>query len=116
MLADDDLNYVQKEALLQSATSDLGNEIITFKEATKTATDLLNKDGFFPEELMTILKKDNVVGSIQRSLLSLEVVKFSSAMKVFSLMDLFLSDVSSEIKVSKKEVKDRFDALMERGE
>lgn len=110
------MNYVQKEHLLQRAVSSLTDTIIELKEETAKIQEQLNKDGFFPGELIGILKKDNAVGSIQRSLLSLEVVKFTSAMKVFSLMDVFLSDLSSLLGPRKHQLKERFDALIARGE
>lgn len=116
LMQDEDLNYVQKEALFQSAATRLTDDIIQMKEETAKMQEQLNRDGFFPEELVEILKKDNAVGSIQRSLLSLEVVKFTSAMKVFSLMDVFLSDLSSLLGPRKQQLKERFDALIERGE
>lgn len=116
LIVDSDLNYVQKEAKLQEAASKLTDDIIQMKEETIKMQEQLNRDGFFPEELVDILKKDNAVGSIQRSLLSLEVVKFTSAMRVFSLMDVFLSDLSSLLGPRKQQLRERFDSLIARGE
>lgn len=116
LLQDERLTYVQKEQLLQEATSALMHNTVKVLEETKSMQEQLNRDGFFPEELVEILKKDNAVGSIQRSLLSLEIVKFTSAMKVFSLMDVFLSDLSSLLGPRKQELQERFNALIARGE
>ena len=110
------LNYPQKKDLLQYAATDFWQKTIELKQEIKTITDQLNKDGFFPEELVTILKQNNSVSSIQRSLLSLEVVKFSSAMKVFSLMDVFLTSLSNELAMPKSEIKQRLNDLLARGE
>ena len=110
------LNYPQKKDLIQSSSSDFGQKTIELKKEIKTITDQLNKDGFFPEELVTILKENNSVSSIQRSLLSLEVVKFSSAMKVFSLMDVFLTSLSNELSMPKSEIKQKLNDLLARGE
>lgn len=110
------LNYPQKKDLLQSSSSNFWQKTIELKKEIKTITDQLNKDGFFPEELVTILKENNSVSSIQRSLLSLEVVKFSSAMKVFSLMDVFLTSLSNELNMPKSEIKQRLNDLLARGE
>jgi hypothetical protein len=88
---------VQKKDILQTKLSALGEQIIALKTQTKAFQESMNKDGFFPQELVDILKADNAVGSIQRSLLSLEVVKFSSAMKVFSLMDVFVSSLAENL-------------------
>ena len=110
------LNYPQKKDLIQSSSSDFGQKTIELKKEIKTITDQLNKDGFFPEELVTILKENNTVSSIQRSLLSLEIVKFSSAMKVFSLMDVFLTSLSNELSMPKSEIKQKLNDLLARGE
>lgn len=110
------INYPQKKDLLQTATADFGQKTVGLKQEIKDLTDQLNKDGFFPEELVSILKENNSVSSIQRSLLSLEIVKFSSAMKVFSLMEVFLTSLSSELAMPKTEIKQRFADLLLRGE
>lgn len=116
LISADGINYPQKKDILQSKTSDFGQKTIAVKKDIKTITDQINKDGFFPEELVAILKENNSVSSIQRSLLSLEIVKFSSAMKVFSLMDVFLTSLSTELALPKTEIKQRFADLLQRGE
>lgn len=116
VLKDNRLNYVQKKAILENSLSQLGNEIITLKTDIKNLTEELNKDWFFPQELVGILNENNAVGSIQRSLLSLEVVKFSSAMKVFSLMDVFVSSLSDTLGYTKSDIREKLDNLIERWE
>jgi hypothetical protein len=74
----------------------------------------MNKDGFFPQELVDILDTDNAVNSIQRSLNSLEVVKFSSAIRVFSLMDDIVKDIANKFNYTKSDVKRRLEDFMER--
>ena len=110
------LNYVQKRDILQSVANKIGTSILDLKWKIQQDTNALNKDWFFPEELVWILKQDNAVGSIQRSLLSLEVVKFSSAIKVFSLMDTFLSSMVSDFGYQQSEIKKILNELIERGE
>lgn len=90
--------------------------MVQLKKDIKTIKETLTKDGFFPPELVGILKSDNAVGSIQRSLLSLEVVKFSSAMKVFSLMDVFVSSLADNLGYTKSDIRMKLNELMERGE
>lgn len=116
VLRDNQLNFVQKKDLLQTSLQKLGEDIISLRTETKTLRENMNKDGFFPQELVDILKKENAVGSIQRSLLSLEVVKFSSAMKVFSLMDVFVSSLADNLGYTKSDIKGMLNELMERGE
>ena len=116
IIKDLSLNYVQKRDILQSVANKIGTSILNLKWKIQQDTNALNKDWFFPEELVWILKQDNAVGSIQRSLLSLEVVKFSSAIKVFSLMDTFLSSMVSDFGYQQSEIKKILNELIERGE
>ena len=116
VLNDGKLNFVQKKDLLQKSLTPLGEEIITTKTDINELTENLNKDGFFPQDLVDILKENNAVGSIQRSLLSLEVVKFSSAMKVFSLMDVFVSSLADTLGYTKSDIREKLNELIERGE
>ena len=116
VLNDEKLNFVQKKDLLQKSLTTLGEEIITTKTDINELTENLNKDGFFPQDLVDILKENNAVGSIQRSLLSLEVVKFSSAMKVFSLMDVFVSSLADTLGYTKSDIREKLNELIERGE
>jgi len=116
IIKDLSLNYVQKRDILQSVANKIGTSILDLKWKIQQDTNSLNKDWFFPEELVWILKQDNAVGSIQRSLLSLEVVKFSSAIKVFSLMDTFLSSMVSDFGYQQSEIKKILNELIERGE
>lgn len=116
IIKDLSLNYIQKRDILQSVANKIGTSILDLKWKIQQDTNALNKDWFFPEELVWILKQDNAVGSIQRSLLSLEVVKFSSAIKVFSLMDTFLSSMVSDFGYQQSEIKKILNELIERGE
>ena len=116
IIKDLSLNYVQKRDILQSVANKIGTSILDLKWKIQQDTNALNKDWFFPEELVWILKQDNAVGSIQRSLLSLEIVKFSSAIKVFSLMDTFLSSMVSDFGYQQSEIKKILNELIERGE
>ena len=116
IIKDLSLNYIQKREILQSVANKIGTSILDLKWKIQQDTNALNKDWFFPEELVWILKQDNAVGSIQRSLLSLEIVKFSSAIKVFSLMDTFLSSMVSDFGYQQSEIKKILNELIERGE
>jgi hypothetical protein len=86
------------------------------REETKELRERMNKDWFFPQELVDILKESDWVDAIQRSLLSLEIVKFSSAMKVFSLMDVFTAQLAAELWYTKNDIQKRLDALLDRWE
>jgi len=56
------------------------------------------------------------VTSIKDSLLSLETIKFSSAMKVFSYLDTFISGLGSFLNMSTIDVTNKLTAITQRGE
>ena len=116
LLDDDKLMYIQKKDILQDKLSKVANKIISTREETKELRERMNKDWFFPQELVDILKESNWIDAIQRSLLSLEIVKFSSAMRVFSLMDMFTTQLSAELWYTKNDIQKRLDALLDRWE
>jgi hypothetical protein len=49
--------------------------------------------------LDVILSEDEAIDTIQRSLNALEVIKFSTAAKVFSYMDTAISTIASMVRV-----------------
>jgi hypothetical protein len=53
-----------------------------------------------PEELESLLSEDQAIDTIQRSLNALEVIKFSTASRVFMYMNTALSTVSEMIRVT----------------
>ena len=116
LLRDPGLNFVQKREDLQFALTKLWDQIIWIRNETKLLREKMNRDGFFPQELVDILNTDNAVSSIQRSLNSLEVVKFSSAIRVFSLMDDIVKDLADSFNYTKSDIKKRLNDLMERWE
>jgi hypothetical protein len=84
------LSYVQKKDIFQNGLNGIASDMI----ANYNALDSLKKDitqyGFFPKDLLTIFGTDQEDVSIKKSLMSLEVVKFSTAIKVFSYLDTFI--------------------------
>jgi hypothetical protein len=53
-----------------------------------------------PEELEILIANDQAIDTIQRSLNALEVIKFSTATKVFSFMNSALNTISEMIKIN----------------
>jgi len=84
-----DLNYIHKKRLLTQFFDSLITEFGRVDNELAAAKNKIGINGFFPLELETIVWTDNPV-SIQRSVLALESIKFSTALQVFGLMDTFL--------------------------
>ena len=116
LLWDPNLNFNQKKDDLQRSLLRFWNEIVSLKNDTKTLREKMNKEWFFPQELVWILDADNAINSIQRSLISLEVVKFSSAIRVFSLMDDIVKELADNFDYTKTNIKERLNDLIDRWE
>ncbi len=116
LLNDPTLNFNQKKDDLQRSLFRMGNEIIRIKKETKVLREKMNKEWFFPPELVGILEADDAISSIQRSLISLEVVKFSSALRVFSLMDDIVKELSDNFDITKWTTREKLEELINRWE
>lgn len=84
------LSYIQKKDIFQNGLNGIASDMIS----NYLKLDSLKKDitqyGFFPKDLLAIFPADQESVSIKNSLMSLEVVKFSTAIKVFSYLDTFI--------------------------
>jgi len=86
--------------LLSKYVSDL---VRNAQDRANYAEDLkqdIAKQWFLPEELEKLLSEDQAIWTIQRSLNALEVIKFSTATKVFSYMNTALNTISEMIRTS----------------
>ena len=116
LLNDSTLNFNQKKDDLQRSLFRMGNEISRIRKETRVLREKMNKEWFFPPELVWILDADNAISSIQRSLISLEVVKFSSALRVFSLMDDIVKELSDTFDITKWTIREKLENLINRWE
>lgn len=95
-----DIDYVEKKELLSSYVLDL---VRNAEEKSVNAENLkqdIAKQWYLPEELENLLSEDQAIDTIQRSLNALEVIKFSTATRVFLYMNTALSTISEMIRVS----------------
>ena len=93
-----DIDFIDKKDLLQSYVS----ELVRLSQDEAKKIDQLKQDiakqWFLPEELDSILSDDQAIDTIQRSLNALEVIKFSTASRVFSYMSTALQTISEMIR------------------
>lgn len=81
---------MQKKDIFQNGLNGIASDMVTNYNTLDTLKKDITKYGFFPKDLLTIFGEDQEDISIKRSLMSLEVVKFSTAIKVFSYLDTFI--------------------------
>ena len=86
----------------------------------KQKLDSLQKDvtkyGFFSQELFGLLENEEYITSIKDSLLSLEMIKFSTAIKVFSYLDTFVASLGNLLNLPPDVVSSKLDVITQRGE
>ena len=81
-----------------------------------TLKENISKYGFFSEELFYLLEDKSYTTSIKKYLLSLEIIKFSSAIKVFGYLDTFVSSLANALKAPVSTVQTNMDIFAARGE
>ena len=95
-----DIDYIEKKELLSKYVSNLVRNAQTKADYAETLKQDIAKQWFLPEELWNLLSENQAIDTIQRSLNALEVIKFSTATRVFSYMNSALYTISEMIKVS----------------
>lgn len=93
-----DIDYVDKKNMLLPYVSDLTRTSNNNATKLDTINKEVAKQWFLPEELDKILSEDQAIDTIQRSLNALEVIKFSTATRVFSYMDTALQTISEMVR------------------
>ena len=95
-----DIDYIEKKELLSKYISDLVRNAENNAVYVENLKQDIAKQWFLPEELWSLLSEDQAIDTIQRSLNALEVIKFSTATRVFLYMNTALSTISEMIRVS----------------
>ena len=109
-------DYVTKKELLQNALNQFSPLLIWNKQNLDDLKQQVTKYGFFSKELYDLLQNEEYVTSIKESLLSLEMIKFTSAIKVFSYLDTFIGTVANVMNVPVATASAKMTALANRGE
>jgi len=91
----EDLSYIHKKNIIQEEIDGISNDILkNFQQLSSLRQDI-TKYGLLSKEVYSLMEVQEETVSIKQSLLSLEVIKFSSAMRVFSFLDTFLEWLST---------------------
>lgn len=95
-----DIDYIEKKDLLSDYVKNL---VRGAEDKANTAEKLrqdIAKQWFLPQELENLLSENETIDTIQRSLNALEIIKFSTATKVFSYMNTALTTILEMIKMN----------------
>lgn len=113
---DTTLNYLDKKKILQQSLESLTQKTLkSFNELDQAKTDI-GLYGFFSKDLYRILNASTNNTSLQRSLLSLEAIKFIASIRVFSYLDTFTSQFSANAWYASSEIQRKIAGFLKRGE
>lgn len=98
VIAEKNLSYIQKKDILQQALNGFSTTFIANTQKLSELKEGISKYGFFSQELYDLMDNQSSSTSIKKYLLSLEIIKFSSAIKVFSYLDTFVSSLANALK------------------
>ncbi len=116
VIQEKNLSYVQKKDILQRALNGFSTSFITNNNTLMLLKEDISKYGFFSQEMYSMLEDKSYSTSIKKYLLSLEIIKFSSAIKVFSYLDTFVSSLANALRMPTTEVENNMKNLTDRGE
>ena len=95
-----DIDYIDKKDLLSKYASDIVRNAQDKAVYVDSLKQEIAKQWFLPEELNKLLTDDWAIDTIQRSLNALEVIKFSTATRVFSYMNTALTTIAEMMRIS----------------
>ena len=96
----EDIDYIDKKDLLSSYASELAEKVGSESTYAETLRQDIAKQWFLPKELEVLLSENETIDTIQRSLNALEIIKFSTATKVFSYMNTALITIIEMVKMN----------------
>ncbi|MBP6910152.1 hypothetical protein KBC03_00975, partial [Patescibacteria group bacterium] len=116
MITDASLDYIVKKEVLTKTVS----QLISSTTTQYTRLDEIKQDigsyGFFPKDVQVFAASTFVDNSLQKSLVAVEAIRFSTAMTFFSNLDTFLQQFSSFVSLSPEQVAALIDVYKSRGE
>lgn len=110
------LTFTDKRYILQSAVAKLLQQYTQNQSQLQEVQQDLAQYGFLPKELASLFQSSDVQVSLQRWLVALESIKFSTAIQVFSQLDTFITWFASYMGVESSYVKEQMKAIAARGD
>lgn len=115
-LKNSSFTYIKKRDVLQVSLDNLVNSTTSIYTEVTDKKNYVTKYGFFTQELKDLLKDQDNMSNIKRSLLSLENIKFSSAIQVFSYLDTFIDWLAKSLNVEKDQINTWMKDVIDRSE
>lgn len=106
--------YIKKKNILNNSVQYLSNTILSDHIQLDTLKKTITKESFFPNDIANIISTEEQISSIYNSLLSLEAIKFSSAINVFPYLNSFIEGLHHSIQISKSEIQNKINNIISR--
>lgn len=103
-ITNQDYSFIEKKDKINAAISAYSRSINIEKNTLDDAKQNIAKYGYIPVEVDNILWDDKKITTIENSLLSLETIKFASAINVFSYLDTFLNSLAKTLYMDKEDI------------
>lgn len=110
------LPFYFKRDIMEQVVSRLIQRLISESEQLATIQKDISKYGFLDPQIMSLLNTDEEIIPIITSLHTVETVKFWTALKMFSLLDTFLSQTSRLLWISKDDLESKMKLYSSRWE
>jgi len=108
------MNYIQKKEILNNSVKKLSNLILWNYKNLEDIKKSITRVWFFSDEISNIISNEEQISSIQNSLLSLEAIKFSSAINVFPYLDTFVEWLANSSQLSKEDIEEETKSIIAR--
>ena len=116
IISDTSLNYITKKEVLTKAVDQLIRDTVNQYSRLDSVKQDIWSHGFFPKDVQTFAASTFIDNSLQRSLIAIEAIRFSTALTYFSNLDTFLKQFSSFVSITPEQVTLILDAYKKRWE
>lgn len=116
IITDVSLDYIIKKEILTKTVGQLTNSTITQYVKLDEIKQDIGGYGFFPKDVQAFAASTFVDNSLQKSLVAVEAIRFSTALTFFSNLDTFLQQFSSFVSLNSQQVSALLEAYKNRGE
>lgn len=116
IVSDRSLNYITKKEILDKAVDQLVRSTTTQYTRLDEIKQDIGSYGFFPKDVQQFAASTFIDNSLQKSLIAVEAIRFSTALTFFSNLDTFTQQFSSFISLNSEQVASLLESYRTRGE
>lgn len=116
IIQDPDISFLTKKKVMQQWVWLLYNDVIKRFDNYEWLKNTQWQQWFFPNDIRAVVNKETFDNSIQKAIVSVESIRFAVALKYFSMIDSFRTQLASYSSKNKEYVKEKLDLFVSRGE